>query len=1236
MEDGTGETSPEKLEESPTRVQEDAETSKGEEAPKDVAEAPREASQEAGIAPEEVGLQRTDGQGPMETTEDEEPPAQVPQKDLPMETATAPGPLEASKDTAAQEEEEWILAQGQKLSQDVLYKTGRKKEGLTRSEETVLTMKVRANKEKRLSLQQTFAAGREGGQKSGSEDEAEQEGRIGKSSLGQTLQNGKMQEAETAADGVTGHPVTQEMVASGERQADSPAVQAASPITRDSEGGSIQRGGSAIKADTELKLLGDGALEVSSEEERSGRESREKEIQDEGAPTETQTTVSGMTPVEEESVVTSALPGMVFENKSQLFTMHPLSLSWVFGYNSKLPVFNLLDEEYRMILYVSSHTAVIHDVLRNQQFHLQGHSSCISCICLSDDRRWIATADQGPESLVIVWDSYSAVPVHTIFDSHPEGGVGAIAISHDSKFLATIGAGEVQKVCIWRWTTLETGPVCSVELQTQFEFQDHITFNSGDHRELVSNSKTQVIFYAWEDNVLLYHAPFLTEKTFNKAVGIFSQSLFHFSKAQAITGTMEGKLVIWDAVCPPTKSPNKCVKPYNMKAIKLVHLQKDGITVLAAVDRNFVTCDVRGHIKFYDGDLQLLHWYSQLKLGPIRSISFSKQPACPVDVSKFSTSCTLSGQPFIVRNFIVSTSDALTVHIRTEGLKVTKCLEEPNDAVHALTCHPSKPLMAKGSCCGLLKVWNYKLNQYLVSRIFKGESIRSLCYNHDGSLLAAGFAGGSVDILDSISLEDECPEPFQDSRGAVIHMNFSHNSQYFATADENMSVNLYAKMIVNKESTWHRLAALRSHYKPICTLLFGVHLDSDEPRLLSLGEDRFLVEYDLKKSGRGKLAILRRERIEQNAVPMCITWYPPLTTEYFFLTANSHYKMKLYNVTTWLCRKTVLGPTYGSPLQKILILPTAEDNDPQKQHLAYITKDKVGLQILPVDGNPHKSSTFICHPAGISNLVSSYDACHLFTAGGSDCTVMKWDVNLTALEGASQLGGEDLIPFYRLLDGGREGELFRELEDYFYYAQLCHQGINTMEPRKVSTHIPLEQVPLVMRAIGFYPTEGQIEDMLNEVKFSEYLETGKQVTHINLGDFIKLYINHRPAFGLPVKEIQNAFQVLGLEKKIGERTINRDDLLFLLQRRGEHFTEEELAECLTTLLGVNPEGGRIEVGSYNAAGADVFIEEGIPEEITAAHFTADLLGLPVPEPPPPKEAETCNELTSSVPSLNIS
>lgn len=51
---------------------------------------------------------------------------------------------------------------------------------------------------------------------------------------------------------------------------------------------------------------------------------------------------------------------------------------------------------------------------------------------------------------------------------------------------------------------------------------------------------------------------------------------------------------------------------------------------------------------------------------------------------------------------------------------------------------------------------------------------------------------------------------------------------------------------------------------------------------------------------------------------------------------------------------------------------------------------------------------------------------------------------------------------------------WQELEDYFYYVQLRRQGIDTLEKRQVSTHIPLEEIPSVMRAIGFYPSEEEV------------------------------------------------------------------------------------------------------------------------------------------------------------------
>ncbi|OPJ75032.1 WD repeat-containing protein 66 isoform B [Patagioenas fasciata monilis] len=910
------------------------------------------------------------------------------------------------------------------------------------------------------------------------------------------------------------------------------------------------------------------------------------------------------------SLVWVATPGMLFQEDKQN-KLHPLSLSWVLGYNSSLAVHSLMDGEDRVILYVSSHTAVIHDVLGNRQYHLQGHTNAISCLCVSEDRRWVATADRGPDALIIVWDSFSGIPVRTIFESHPGEGVSAIAISRDAKYLATISGGTAQRVCVWKWTLPTEKPMCSTELRPEFGYQDFMIFNPQNPHEFVSNSKTQVIFYLWGDAGLQYSAPLLNSETFGTVVGHFSQSAFHFNNSQALTGTSAGKLAVWDAADPYSPSREPQAKPHSRKATKLVPLQKDSLTVLTVFESCIVTGDVKGRVKFYNGQLQVLTCYHHGKVGPIRSISFSNTP--PGASPACSTSCITSSQPFVTRNFILSTSDATVLRVATDTTNFEKVMDEAKQAVNAIACHPWQALLAVGSRCGLLRVWDYQQTKYLVSRVFTEAGIQCLCYDPEGYFLAAGFTDGSVHILDAISLQSSCKE-FKFSHGPVTHISFSHDSEYLATADEKYAVTVYKRVLQNGSRCWEHLAGMHSHYKPIRSILFGVQLDSHEPRLLSLGEDRQLVEYDLKSSSKDHLVVLHRDRLEQFAVPLCLAWYPQLSTESFILTANNHYKMKLYNTTTKMCRKTLLGPTYGSPLEKIRILPTTNTMDPQKHYLAYITKDKVGLQILPVDGNPHKSSAFLCHPDGVSDLATSFDGHYIFTAGGNDCTVMKWEVNLNALDAAASLGGENLIPFYNLLDGGRGGEFFRELEDYFYYVQLRGHGIDSLEPRQVSTHIPLEEIPSIMRAMGFYPSEEKIEEMINEVKFSKYVDTGEQVTKISLEDFIKLYINHRPAFGLSMKKIQRAFQVLGYDNENGDKVIDRGVLLSLLLCTGEHMTEDELAQCLITLLGNRPGGGGSEPDTSDLAGAPALIEEEIPAEITAEIFTADILGLPIAEP----------------------
>lgn len=103
----------------------------------------------------------------------------------------------------------------------------------------------------------------------------------------------------------------------------------------------------------------------------------------------------------------------------------------------------------------------------------------------------------------------------------------------------------------------------------------------------------------------------------------------------------------------------------------------------------------------------------------------------------------------------------------------------------------------------------------------------------------------------------------------------------------------------------------------------------------------------------------------------------------------------------------------------------------------------------------------------------------------------------------------------------------------------------------------------MLRALGFFPSEQETADILNEVKFSQYIETGQHSTSIDLEGFIRLYVNHRPAYGLHPFHLEEAMKVLG--ESTG--SVERGELLDMLENGGEQMTEAELADCLATVLG---------------------------------------------------------------------
>ncbi|XP_053727459.1 cilia- and flagella-associated protein 251 isoform X2 [Synchiropus splendidus] len=934
--------------------------------------------------------------------------------------------------------------------------------------------------------------------------------------------------------------------------------------------------------------------------------------------------------VKSDSHVYTATKDSLFPKKKDQARTHALTLDWVFGVNRSLPFFSLQDHDQLVILYAAAHVGIIFNHTLNSQHILQGHSFPITCMCVSEDRRWIATADQGPRSMVMIWDSYSGIPVHTMFDCHPDGGVIAMAFSRDSKYLATLGNEKLQCVCIWDWTDDMEEPLWYTELSAQCGFQTYILFNPNDSSQLLSNSHNKVLLYTTSDGTLKYYFlrvmrgyninvaglddtedPPPSQGFYNivaMAGGAFSQSVFHWSKRQILTASAGGSIVVWDLMEDFAANEN-----LTRACVNVMSLQKEPITVLTVTDCCIVTGDTRGFITIYDENFLPLAWYEKLNLDAIVSISFSKESK-----EGYLEDCTLETKPLIIRNFVVSTISSIVVHVDAKKGVAQVLLDEESEPLHTVACHPKEPLVVMGDQGGVLKVRDYNRKVTLKSRIFEDDKhIESVAFDPEGLYLAVGFSSGVVQILDPNTLESNPDQTFRFTEESISHIAFSCDSKFLATADTGKAVTVFCLRAHESEpSRWEYLGRQRPHYKPIIDLLFGVHEDSKKPRLLSLGKDRVLVEYDLELSSVDNLLLLNSVRIEQSAVPTCMTWYPPLSAERSLLVVSDQYKMKLFNSSSKMCRNTFLGPKYGSPLKKVAVIPASKECKKDSYYLAYITQEKLGLQILPLDGNPFKSIALICHPSGVSAFACSYDGRFVFTAGGYDPSVMLWEISLNALEAAASLGGEDLAPFYTLLDGGREGPLFKEMEDFFYYCQIQHQGVDSMETRQVSTKIPFTEVPSLMRSLAYFPTEEEIEDIHNEVKFSKYAETGQYNHEVDLGEFIKLYVNHRPAFDVSNDALAQAFQVLGTTDGKEFPVLDRQELLELLQERGEPMSPDEVAECFTTLLGLCEENEEKEnpriPKEYLRGKPEGSLHNVISDKITIQEFINHILGFPLP------------------------
>lgn len=336
---------------------------------------------------------------------------------------------------------------------------------------------------------------------------------------------------------------------------------------------------------------------------------------------------------------------------------------------------------------------------------------------------------------------------------------------------------------------------------------------------------------------------------------------------------------------------------------------------------------------------------------------------------------------------------------------------------------------------------------------------------------------------------------------------------------------------------------------------------------------------------------------------------------------NSEFKAKEYNIDSKQCRKLTLAPRYGYPVTQMTLIPnTFASSSPSQEgeqgsfigSYAFTTGERIlGIGHFPLDGNPQQSMALVAHPGEITRIAVSYDGKYIFSAGGSDLTVNMWcfeeEVVLQQYSAAGQMQA-----FYELLEDGPYGELHQNIIDYFYYCQLRHGGEDTMDTRQLTGTIPLEEIPALVRAIGFYPSEEEVTQMMNEVRYKSFMMTGLTQDSLGLDEFIRLYVNHRPAIPLERGLVAEAFDILNTRLAEGNNKggLTWGQLSGLLTNEGEKIEAHDLITFLGALVGDTLTGNTDPQQTQTQLQTQLPTPGLHPDtRINAAYFSTKMLGF---------------------------
>ena len=508
-----------------------------------------------------------------------------------------------------------------------------------------------------------------------------------------------------------------------------------------------------------------------------------------------------------------------------------------------------------------------------------------------------------------------------------------------------------------------------------------------------------------------------------------------------------------------------------------------------------------------------------------------------------------------------------------------------------------------------------------LSLIYQGKhTVMCMAWLADDVLLL-GLSNGLLKFY-SPKLKEEVHPPIKISNAQLMKVVCNLEANIIALYDITSNLCLLKLGAGKYVDRWDYIGKHVAHLNtPIVDICFvdspEEEEEEDKSKLYSVGKDGMIILYDLKGSTlRDGIKVKQYTQIGQGVIPTACTLFSgavdgslSLLSGSMTRTKRSDVRMKknmifadeigkfrVFDNGKGLQQKIVLSPEYGGTISQMCVFSAqTSEVDPRESFdeeailrstescLAFAGNGKVvGLVKFPLDGDPYKSCAVVAHPKAVNHMcVDRSTGKYVYTSDGFG-VVNLWEINLNALSAdipspsESSTSLSKLERYSTLLDEGMEGEEFVDITNFFYYSQLRVQGENTSDPRSITGKVPLSEVPYLMKALGYYLSEGDKDIMRSDVLAQVALASGKspdslskedEDVYITFEDFFVLYVNYRPTRGLGDDDLKHAFKKLSSGDKSGKNKIDTDKLLDGLCTRGEKMTKEEIEKCLLALLG---------------------------------------------------------------------